>query len=315
MPDRTEPLPEPVPGAVKSPDAPQASLWKDAFHRMVRRVDVIIAALLILVAVAMALFPTLFTDADPRSCSGRLARQRPDTWFTGDHPLGTDAFGCDFAAKLVYGTRPTLLLAVSVIVLSVLIGLVMGILSGYYGGWTDAVISRALEVFMVVPFLLGALLLLALFRGRSSSEELIPAVAPAALALAVFGWMEFARYVRAATIETRNLDYVAAARCLGARDRRIMFRHIMPNAIVPVTAIVPTTVGGIIVTESVLAVLGLGIRPPATSWGILLAEGTGWAAGGYLYLLLWPMAFLLITVFAFATFGDALRDALDPKLR
>ncbi len=87
MPDSTGPLPDAVPGVLKTEDAPQASLWKDAFHRMVRRVDVLIAALLILVAVAMALFPTLFTDADPRSCSGRLAKQRPDTWFTGDHPL------------------------------------------------------------------------------------------------------------------------------------------------------------------------------------------------------------------------------------
>jgi peptide/nickel transport system permease protein/oligopeptide transport system permease protein len=296
-------------------DAPQASLWKDAVQTLIRRVDVIVATLVILLVTTMAAFPRLFTTANPRSCSGSRARERPESWFSGEYPLGTDAFGCDFAAKLVHGTRPTLMLAASVIIVSILIGLTLGVLAGYYGGWVDAAISRVLDVFIVVPFLLGAVLLLSLFRGRSGSGNVIEAVAPAAIALTIFGWMEFTRYTRAATIETKNLDYVTAARCLGAKDRRIMFRHILPNAIVPVTAVVPTTIGGIIVGESVLAVLGIGIRPPATSWGILLSEGIGWARGGYLYLLFWPLAFLVLTVFAFATFGDALRDALDPKLR
>ncbi|MCH7230744.1 ABC transporter permease [Glycomyces sp. L485] len=297
------------------PEAKQASLWKDAFHTMRRRPDVIIALVILLFVFAMAAFPALFTDKSPTRCIGREARQRPDTWFRGEHPLGTDAFGCDFAATIVHGTRPTIVLALTVIVLAVLIGLVLGMLAGYYGGWLDAVISRMLDVFIVVPLLLGAILLLSLFRGRGSSGNVIETVAPAAIALTIFGWMEFCRYVRAATIETKNLDYVVAARCLGAKDRRIMFRHILPNAIIPVTAVVPTTIGAIIVTESALAVLGIGVQPPATSWGVLLSNGTQWAGGGYIYLFGLPLLLLVLTVFAFATFGDALRDALDPKLR
>ncbi|GAB3226052.1 ABC transporter permease [Glycomyces halotolerans] len=296
-------------------DTAEASIWKDAFRSLRRRVDVVIACLVLLFVFTMAAFPTLFTSADPRSCIGRNARQRPDQWFSGEHPLGSDSQGCDFAAKLIHGTRPTLVLTLTVIIVSVLIGLTLGILAGYYGRWIDAIISRVLDVFLVIPFLLGALLLLALFRGRSGSGALIPSVAPAALALIIFGWMSIARYSRAATIETKNLDYVTAARCLGAKDRRIMFRHILPNAIVPVTALIPTLAGSTIVAEAVLAVLGIGIRPPATSWGILLSEGATWARGGAIWLLAWPMGFLLVTVFAFATLGDALRDALDPKLR
>ncbi|WP_100446962.1 ABC transporter permease [Glycomyces xiaoerkulensis] len=298
-----------------SSEAPQASLWKDAFRTMRRRPDVILAALILLFVATMAVFPTLFTDKDPTRCIGRDARQRPDTWFRGEHPLGTDGFGCDFAATIVHGTRPTIALAVTVIVFSILIGLTLGILSGYYGGWVDAIISRALDVFIVIPLMMGAILLLSLFRGRGSSGGLLETVGPPALALTLFGWMEFCRYTRAVSIETKNLDYVTAARCLGAKDRRIMFRHVLPNAVVPVTAVVPTTLGSIIVAESALAVLGVGVQPPATSWGVLLAKGTEWAGGGYIYLFGLPLVLLILTVFAFATIGDALRDALDPKLR
>ncbi|MFC3491442.1 ABC transporter permease [Glycomyces rhizosphaerae] len=293
----------------------QASLWSDAFRTMRKRPDVIIATAVLLFVFAMAAFPGLFTDKDPTVCLGREAKLRPDTWFTGEHPMGTDAFGCDFASTLVHGTRPTIALALSVIVVSVLVGLVLGILAGYYGGWIDGLISRSLDVFIVIPMLMGAILILSLFRGRVSADTLLGTIAAPAIALALFGWMEFCRYTRAATLETKNLDYVVAAKCLGANDRRIMFRHILPNAIVPVTAVVPTTIGGIIVTEAALAVLGIGVQPPATSWGVLLSKGTEWAGGGYVYLFAWPLCMLILTVFAFATFGDALRDALDPKLR
>jgi len=298
-----------------APAERQASLWSDAFRTMRRRPDVIIATVVLLLVFAMAAFPGLFTDKDPTKCLGREAKLRPDTWFTGNHPLGTDAFGCDFAATLVHGTRPTITLALSVIVVSVLFGLILGIYAGYYGGWVDSLISRALDVFIVIPMLMGAILILSLFRGRVSADSLVETIAAPAIALSLFGWMEFCRYTRAATLETKNLDYVVAAKCLGANDRRIMFKHILPNAIVPVTAVVPTTIGGIIVTEAALAVLGIGVQPPATSWGVLLSKGTEWAGGGYVYLFAWPLGLLVLTVFAFATFGDALRDALDPKLR
>ncbi|MEU6860218.1 ABC transporter permease [Glycomyces sp. NPDC046736] len=293
----------------------QASLWSDAFHSMRKRPDVIIAAVVLLFVFAMAAFPSLFTDKDPTVCRGREARLRPDTWFTGEHPLGTDAFGCDFAATLVHGSRPTIALALSVIVVTVVFGLVLGIYAGYFGGWLDGLISRLLDVFIVIPMLMGAILILSLFRGRVSADNLVETIAAPAIAISLFGWMEFCRYTRAATLETKNLDYVVAAKCLGASDRRIMFKHILPNAIVPVTAVIPTTIGGIIITESALAVLGIGVQPPATSWGVLLSNGTEWAGGGYVYLFAWPLALLILTVFAFATFGDALRDALDPKLR
>jgi ABC-type dipeptide/oligopeptide/nickel transport system permease subunit len=127
--------------------------------------------------------------------------------------------------------------------------------------------------------------------------------------------MGYARYVRASVLETKNLDYVTAARVLGASDLRIMTRHILPNAVGTVTALVPTAIAGVISTEAVLAFLGVGVQPPAISWGIMITNGSQWFLGGLKYLLLFPLGCLVATVLAFVVIGDNLRDALDPKLR
>jgi len=310
-------MPEPT-AATATPDAPKvdasASLGGDAWRRLRRRPDVIVSALVVVFFAVMAAFPLLFTSTDPQRCLIGDSKIRPQG-VGAEHPLGTDVHGCDMLAQLVHGARPSLLLAFVVVGVSVLIGVVLGLLAGYYLGWVDTVVSRTIEVFLVIPLLLAALLLLSLFRNVSVGSGAFDVILLPALVLTMFGWMGYARYVRASVLEAKNLDYVTAARALGASDLRVMVRHVLPNAIGPVTALVPTAIAGVISAEAVLAFLGIGVRPPAISWGIMITNGAEWVTGGYPYLLLIPLGCLILTVLALVVLGDALRDALDPRLR
>ncbi|MEP9381550.1 ABC transporter permease [Nocardioides sp. KR10-350] len=290
------------------------SIWADAIHTLSRRPSVILAALVALFFVFMVGFPHAFTRTDPQRCDISQSKVHPQG-FGHQHPFGTDVHGCDVYAQLVNGARPSLLLALLVVAVSVVIGLVLGLLSGYYVGWVDAVVSRVIEVFLVIPLLLAALLVLSLFKGIDTGDGTFGSIVQPAIVLTAFAWMGYARYVRASVLETKNLDYVTAARVLGGSDLRIMVRHILPNAIGTVTALVPTAIAGIISTEAVLAFLGVGVQPPAISWGIMISNGAPWFLGGAKYLLLIPLCCLVATVLAFVIIGDNLRDALDPKLR
>jgi len=310
-------MPEPT-AATATPDAPRvgasASLGGDAWRRLRRRPDVVASAFIVAFFAVMAVFPTLFTSTDPQRCVIGDSKIRPQG-LGGTHPIGTDVHGCDMLAQLVHGARPSLLLAFVVVGASLVIGVVLGLLAGYYLGWVDTVVSRTIEVFLVIPLLLAALLLLSLFRNVSVGSGAFDVILLPALVLTMFGWMGYARYVRASVLEAKNLDYVTAARALGASDLRVMVRHVLPNAIGPVTALVPTAIAGVISAEAVLAFLGIGVRPPAISWGIMITNGADWVTGGYAYLLLYPLGCLILTVLALVVLGDALRDALDPRLR
>jgi ABC-type dipeptide/oligopeptide/nickel transport system permease subunit len=290
------------------------TLLADAWRSLRRRPDTIIAALILTFFAIVVAFPRLFTSTDPQHCLIGDSKIRPQG-FGEPHPFGTDAFGCDVLAQLVHGARPSLLLAVVVVGASVLIGTVLGLLSGYYLGWVDTVISRTIEVFLVIPLLLAALLLLSLFRNVDVGSGTFNVILLPALVLMMFGWMSYARYVRASVLEAKGLDYVTAAKVLGASDLRVMFRHVLPNAIGPVTALVPTSIAAIISAEAVLAFLGIGVRPPAISWGIMISNGAEWVSGGYPHLLVFPLTCLMATVLSLVVLGDALRDALDPRLR
>ncbi|MBW9207927.1 ABC transporter permease [Mumia sp. zg.B17] len=293
---------------------PPRSLWAEAFRSLRRRPDVILATVVAAFFLLVALFPFLFTRKDPQRCDIADARIPPQ-WFGGAHPFGTNAYGCDVLAQLVHATRPSLLLAVIVVSVSVLIGVTLGTVSGYYLGWVDAVISRVVEVFLVIPLLLAAILLLSLFRNVDLGSSQLATIAQPAIVLTMFAWMGYTRYVRASVLEAKNLDYVTAARVLGASDLRIMVRHVLPNAIGTVTALIPTAIAAVISYEAVLAFLGIGVRPPAVSWGIMIEEGAQWFTGGSRYLLYFPLGCLMATVLSFVVIGDNLRDALDPKLK
>ncbi|WP_250028538.1 ABC transporter permease [Paractinoplanes maris] len=280
------------------------SLAADAWHDLRTRKVFWIAAVLVVVVVLMAAWPSLFTSADPRDCL--LSRKNAG----GDALFGYDFQGCDVYAKTVYGARDSLLVGLGATLLAGLIGLVVGLVAGYFGRWVDAVLSRFVDIVLAIPFLLGAIVL----AKRLSSDPESNGVVAMIVTLGVLGWTTAARVMRAAVISAKNQDYVAAARMLGASPARLMLRHILPNAISPFIVVLTVLLGINIAGEATLSYLGVGLKGDAVSWGLAIAE-----AGPYARTvaapLVWPSIFLAATVLAFIMLGDAIRDAFDPKLR
>lgn len=287
-----------------------ASLWRDAWGDLWRRPIFWISMVIMLVMSVMAAFPGLFTSLGPNDrCDVRLAKRAPASWNPfagGDHPFGTDVHGCDYWAQVIHGTRAPIVIGFSVTAISLLIAITLGSLAGHYGGWPDALISRVTDVFFGLPLLLGALVVLTAFPTHGLGAVV--------LALGLFWWTNMTRLMRGQVIAVRNADYVQAARMLGAGDVRIMLRHILPNAIAPVFVFAMLNVGVVIGSESTLDFLGVGLQYPTVSWGLQLREAQDIFVDRP-YLLAYPAIFLTATVLSFLLLGDAVRDALDPKLR
>ena len=190
---------------------------------------------------------------------------------------------------------------------SLIIGVVLGALAGFYGGWFDALMSRITDIFFGLPLILGAIILLSAFTVDRGLLHV-------AGALIAFGWMTILRLLRSSVIAVKSSDYVLAARALGANDWRLITSHILPNAIAPVLVYSTIAIGGIIAAEATLSFLGIGLQAPSISWGLQINGARAFVRTSP-HLLLIPSAFLSVTVLSFIMLGDALRDALDPKLR
>ncbi|MFJ3789274.1 ABC transporter permease [Kitasatospora sp. NPDC090091] len=284
------------------------SLWGDAWRDLRRRPIFLISALLILLLIIMSIFPWAFTDANPRKAD--LVHdylKRPDwTDFFGAGWFGYDAQGRSIYARVVYGARASITVGIFVTAGVTLLGGLTGMVAGYFGGAVDAVLSRIIDIFFGVPLLLGALVLLNGFSSRT--------VWAVVLALVVLGWTQIARVMRGAVLTVKQADYVMAGRALGAGTGRLMVRHILPNAVAPVIVVATIALGGYIATEATLSFLGIGLQDPTISWGIDIASAQKVIRTAP-YVMFFPAAALSITVLAFIMMGDAVRDALDPKLR
>lgn len=285
------------------------SLWSDAWHDLRRRPLFLIASALILFLVVMAIFPGLFAHADPALRDLDRARVGPSAqaWF------GYDQQGQDIFARVVYGTRWTLMVGVLASTLTVLIGGTIGILAGYFGGWGDNLLSRFAEIFMGLPFVLGAIVILSSFR--SGGVDSAPAiVATVVLSISVLSWPIAMRIARSAAISVKNQDYVKAARALGASPARVILKHMLPNCLAPVLVYATIALGAFIGAEATLSFLGIGLRDPAVSWGVMIADSRNYIRAEP-RLLIFPAGILTVTVLAFVMLGDAVREALDPKLK
>jgi oligopeptide transport system permease protein len=279
-----------------------ASLSADAWRELRRNPMFIVSSVVILVMVLMAAFPSLFTRQDPRVCDLAFSRQGPQS----GHWFGFDIQGCDYYSNVVYGARPSIVIGITVTAVSALLAVVLGSMAGYYGGGIDSVLSRVTDIFFGIPFILGTIMLLSTFPVRN--------VATVCGALIIFGWMTLTRLMRASVISARDMDYVNAARALGAPDGRIIRRHILPNAITPLVVYSTVTIGITIAAEATLSFLGVGLQLPAISWGLQISQAQTLFQQSP-HLLLFPAAFLCVTVLSFILLGDAIRDAYDPKLR
>lgn len=279
------------------------SLKRDAWRSLRRNPTFLVASVLVLVVGSMAAFPRLWTSTDPFECDLANSRGGP----TSGHIFGFTVQGCDMYAQAVYGARPSVVIAMVCTAGTFVIGVVLGTLAAYYGGFIDTIVSRVADVVLGLPFLLGGILFLSMVGLHSIWS--ISAV------LIVLGWGPMTRVMRGSALSVIKLDFVSAARGMGASDFRIITKHVLPNALAPTFVIATIALGQFVAAEATLTFLGVGLQLPDTSWGILVAGGRSWALAGSPLLLAVPCAFLIVTVLGFILMGDALRDALDPKLK
>lgn len=285
------------------PAPPGRSPWADARTRFLRNKAAVasLATLLLIVAVCLVgpmLLPYDFDTADWD------AMKTPPSW-SGPHWWGTDESGRDLLVRCLIGGRISLMVGLLATLASVAIGIAWGATAGFIGGRVDNFMMRIVDMMYAVPYLLIAILLVTIL-GRDFYLVV--------LAITAFSWMDMARVVRGQTLSLRTMEFVEAARAIGVPTRRIIFSHIVPNLLGVVVVYTTVTVPSVILTESVLSFLGLGIQEPMTSWGVLIEDGTK-VMDVAPWMLLFPAALLSITLYCFNFIGDGLRDALDPKER
>lgn len=283
--------------------APAASMWSDAWRTLRRNPLFIISAILIVFIIFVALFPGVFTKTDPNYCTldDSLEPARPG------HPFGFDMQGCDVYARVVYGTRTSLSVGILSTLIVVAVGTLIGAIAGFCGGWIDAVLSRIVDVFMAIPMLLGAIVVLQMFRTVTSIWKVV-------LVLALFGWVSTARIARGAVLSSKNLEFNTASTALGSTPMRNLFRHILPNSLAPIIVIATTSLGSYIVSEATLSFLGIGLPSTTVSWGGDISNAQSILRTDPM-VLFYPSVALAVTVLAFIMMGDAVKDALDPKSR
>ncbi|ALC21071.1 ABC transporter permease [Streptomyces pristinaespiralis] len=295
-----------VTGAPK-PDKAR-SLWSDAWHDLRRNPLFLISAGLIVLLVVISAFPGLFTSASPRDAdlaNHYLGQPNWSHFFQADW-FGYDGQGRSIYARVVYGARASIIVGVGVTALVTVLGTLVGMIAGYFGGWIDTLLSRLTDIFMGIPFLLGALVVLTSFEKR--------AIWVVILALVFLGWTQIARVARGSVITIKQADYVVAAKALGASTTRILTRHVLPNALAPIIVVATIALGGYIAAEATLSFLGVGLAEPTVSWGVDVSSGREQLRNAP-HVLIIPSVMVSITVLSFLMFGDAVRNALDPKLR
>jgi len=279
-------------------------------HRLAMASFVVLVILITLVLLAGVIESLLGVDATKVNLMNRMAPADSVHW------LGTDELGRDVAVRLLYGGRVSLFVGLTAALIAATIGTVIGLCAGYFGGRLDALLMRTTDSVLTLPTLpllivLAAIDLEKVLPSNLANSENVSFVR-IVLIVALLGWTVVARLVRGATLSLKERDFVLAAEGLGGGHGRIMFRHILPNLLSPIIVAVTLSVGNVILLESVLSFLGLGIQPPMASWGNMLtnAQETIWEAP---MLAIWPGVFIFITVMCFNFLGDGLQDAFDPK--
>lgn len=289
--------------AVRVSEKPR-NLWRDAWADLRGRPLFWFSVVLALFFLVMALFPTLFTSVPPDdNCQLGNSNGGP----TDGHPLGFTFQGCDIYARLVWGAQTSLAVGLIATAISSVLGLIMGALAGFYGGWLDSLLSRVGDIFFAIPYILAAVVVMTVF----SQSRSVPVLA---LAIGGFAWASTARVVRAEVLRVRQADFVMASQALGQSKFRILLSHVVPNAIAPLLVVTTLGLAASIVAEATLSFLGVGLGSGTMSWGndISAAQASLRVAP---MALIYPSIALTLAVLAFVTLGELIRDALDPKAR
>jgi ABC-type dipeptide/oligopeptide/nickel transport system permease subunit len=290
--------------------APAREVAESPFAQGVRRLRRSVTALVGVAIVAVLLVVAIFADAlapqSPTTNDQSKTFARP-SW---DHPLGTDQLGRDMLSRVIHGTRISLIVGVSSVVLALFIGVPFGMIAGFYGGRVDSVVMRVMDLILAFPIYLLAIILMVIFMPTAGFIGTIKVTG----AIAIVRIPIYARLVRGSVLSIKEKEYVEACRALGVRDPWILFRHVLPNCLAPI--IVTTTLGiaTSIIVEATLSFLGLGMQPPTPSWGWDLKANVAFIQANP-WLSLFPGLAIFVTVLGFNLFGDGLRDALDPRLK
>ena len=295
------PVDDPFAEVFAEKDVKGRSLWVDAWQRLLKNKAALVSGIimfimLLLVVIGPVLLPweADFTDWDNTSS--------PPSLETG-HWFGTDAVGRDILVRTLEGGRISLLVGLVATLVSLVIGVSYGAVAGYYGGMTDRVMMRVVDIIYALPFMFFVILLMVVF-GRH--------IVLIFVAIGAVNWLDMARIVRGQTLSLKNTEYVEAARACGVDHRAIILRHIIPNLLGVVMVYVTLTIPQVILVESLLSFLGLGVQEPMSSWGALVNDGAQDMESAP-WTLVFPAAFLAVTLYCFNYIGDGMRDALDPK--
>jgi peptide/nickel transport system permease protein len=256
---------------------------------------------IIVIVFFIAIFAPFLSPYDTGKTDVSLKLKSPSF----QHYLGTDQLGRDVFSRMLYGSQISLSVGFVAVGISILIGILVGAMAGYKGGWVDSLLMRFVDIMLSFPSFFLILTVVAILR---------PNIYNVMIVIGITSWEGTARFVRAEFLSLRERDYVQAARALGVKDRRIIFRHILPNALAPVFVTASLGVASAILIEAGLSFLGFGVQPPAPSWGNILTEGRTYIFDAW-WLTVFPGLAILITVLSFNLFGEGLRDALDPRLR
>jgi oligopeptide transport system permease protein len=315
------------------------SLLKDSFRRLLKNRAAVIGGSLLIIIISMAIFAQfvapfpfadqVLTDQNkvPQWILNLFPTMKPYAQLSPDYPLGADYVGRDLFSRIVYGARVSLTVAFIGPIISLIIGVTYGSISGYFGGRVDNLMMRVVDVLYAFPSLLFIILLLAFFRSTFAKPEpgtfnyVIGQMDASTggllfifIGIGLTAWETMARLTRGQVLSVREKEFVEAARTLGAKDGRIMLKHILPNIVGPLVVAETLAIPGYISTEAFLSFIGIGVNPPTPSWGSMISNGAQ-VIRTYPNQAVFPALALAITMFAFNFLGDGLRDALDPRLR
>ncbi|MEM6373192.1 MAG: ABC transporter permease [Pseudomonadota bacterium] len=316
------PLPPDTPVVVKDPSRLTLALRSDFFYTFKRSPVAVVSFALVALLVLSALFAPLiapYNPFDPASLNlmnGFSAPMTPNA-FTGEtFWLGTDDQGRDVFSTILYGMRISLFVGAAAVAFAMVLGITLGLLAGYVGGWTETIIMRVADVQLTFPAILVAMLIFGIAEGITPVEYRDQmAIWVLIIAIGLSDWVQFARVVRGATLVEKNKEYVAAAKLIGRTGPAIMVRHILPNVLSPVLVIATISLALAIIAEATLSFLGVGAPPTQPSLGTLIRIGQGFLFSGEWWILLFPAVTLLVLALSVNLLGDWLRDALNPRLR